>query len=289
MKDAVHEFLFTDLLNPQTLYGALVFGALFALLAYVLGRIVKLAVRRVLERDKRGLIDRTTISFLAQLAQIGIYIIAFVNYAHLVPSLQRLGTAWLTSVGVASVVFGLAAQNTLGNLIAGISLLLYQPFKLGDRLQIMAPTGLETGLVESLTLGYTVLKTPDNRRIVVPNSAIASQTTVNLSMVEERLICTVTIGISYAADIDRARSLLIELAKKNPSVQEVLACPVTELANSKVNLGLSVWCADANAAGDFKSDLLEAAKKRFEAEGIEIPYPYTNVVIVRPKNEVPTL
>jgi small conductance mechanosensitive channel len=123
-------------------------------------------------------VDRTTINFLAQ---IGVWLFAFISYAHLVPALASLGTAWLAGVSVISVIMGLAAQNTLGNLIAGISLILYRPFKVGDRLQITAPTGLETGTVESLNLGYTVLKTDDNRRVVVPNSAMASQTTINLT------------------------------------------------------------------------------------------------------------
>jgi small-conductance mechanosensitive channel len=279
----VTELLLPEFLRPEKLTGALVIGVIFLAVAYVFGRIVRLGVRRLLERDKRGLIDRTTVSFLAQLAQIGIYIFAFVNYSHIIPSLQHLGTAWLASVGVVSVVFGMAAQNTLGNLIAGIALMLYQPFKLGDRLQVQAPTGLETGVVESLTLGYTVLKTPDNRRIVVPNSAIAGQTTVNLSMVEERLITTVTIGISYEADIDKARGILCELAKKSPHVQEVVACRVNDFGNSSINLAVSVWCPDVGAAGLFKSDFLEAVKKRFDSEGIDIPYPYTNVILIEPK------
>ena len=92
-------------------------------------------------------------------------------------------TVWCFGV----MVLGLAAQNTLGNLIAGISLLLYRPFNLGDRLQVMAPTGLETGIVESLTLGYTLLKTDDNRRVVVPNSLMASQTAINLTANDPRI------------------------------------------------------------------------------------------------------
>jgi hypothetical protein len=75
----------------------------------------------------------------------------------------------------------LAAQNTLANLVAGISLLLYRPFNVGDRLQVMAPTGVETGQVESINLGYTVLMTDNKRRVVVPNSSMASQTHVNLT------------------------------------------------------------------------------------------------------------
>jgi small-conductance mechanosensitive channel len=126
-------------------------------------------------------VDRTAVKFLAQLARFAVYIFAFISYAHLVPVLAGVGTAWLASAGILSVIIGLAAQNTLGNLVAGISLLLYRPFNVGDHLQITAPTGLETGLVESINLGYTLLKTDDNRRVVVPNSIMASQTHINLT------------------------------------------------------------------------------------------------------------
>src|SRR5581483_1757058 len=113
--------------------------------------------------------------------------------------LRSLGTAFLTGVSIASVVIGLAAQNTLGNLIAGFSLVLYRPFQIGDRVQITAPTGLETGDVETLTLGYTVLRTFDNRRIVVPNSAMASQVMINLTSIDPRVMAVVPIGIGYAS------------------------------------------------------------------------------------------
>ncbi len=126
-------------------------------------------------------------------------------YAHFVPGRSGLGSASLASISVSTVIVGLAAQNTLGNLVAGISLLLYRPFKLGDRLQVIAPTGLETGTVENLTLGYTLLKTDDNRRVVVPNSLIASQTTINLTTNDPRVVCSVPISISYDADKLRCR------------------------------------------------------------------------------------
>ena len=97
---------------------------------------------------------------------------------------------------------------------------LYRPFKLGDCLQVAAPTGLETGIVESLTLGYTLLKTDDHRRVVVPNSVMASQTTINLTGNDPRLICSVPIGISYHADIDKARAILLELAGQHPKANQ---------------------------------------------------------------------
>lgn len=267
--------------NPAQPMGALVYAVVFALLAWLVGRALRLAVQRVLARDKRAYVDRTAVNFLAQLAQIGVWLFAFISYAHLVPALARLGSAWLASVGVASVVLGLAAQNTLGNLIAGISLLLYRPFEVGDRLQVAAPTGLETGVVESINLGYTVLKTDDNRRVVVPNSTIASQTTINLTGEDPRAFCSVPISISCDADIDKARALLLELARRHPKVQEVSGCSVTQFGPGGVVLTLGAWCPDIATAADLKSDLLEQAAKRLAAEGVRLPFSQTTVTLMR--------
>jgi small conductance mechanosensitive channel len=248
------------------------------------GRALRLAVERVLAYDKRALVDRTTVKFLAQLAQALVYFFAFISYAHLVPSLAHLGTAWLASVSVISVIVGLAAQNTLGNLIAGISLLLYRPFNVGDRLQVTAPTGLETGEVESLNLGYTVLRTDDNRRIVVPNSAMASQTTVNLTGEDPRVLCTVPFGISCDGDIEKARRILLELAQSHPKTRSIAGCPVTQVSPAGVVLTLSAWCGSAADASDLKTSLLEQALKRFRLEGITLPFPRTTVTLDRGNN-----
>jgi hypothetical protein len=155
-----------------------------------------MAVQRLLAHDKHAHLDFMAVKFLAKPTRCCVYIIAFVDYAHFVPALSGLGSASRTSISVITVIVGLAAQNTPGNLVAGISLLLYRPFKLGERLQVIAPTGLEIGTVENLTLGYTLLKTDDNRRVVVPNSLMASQTTINLTTNDPRVDCTVPMSIS---------------------------------------------------------------------------------------------
>jgi small conductance mechanosensitive channel len=173
-------------LNPATLSGALFYAAVFLLFAWMAAAGLRLAVKKVLQEDVRGLIDRTAATFLQQLARIAIYVVALILYAHLVPALRSLGTALLTGASVASIVVGLAAQSTLGSLIAGISLVLYRPFEIGDRVQVSAPTGVETGIVERLTLGYTILTASDNRRVVVPNSAMASQIAINLGAKDRR-------------------------------------------------------------------------------------------------------
>ena len=267
------------LADPSTLQGAFLFAVIFVFLAWFVGRMLRMAVQRLLAHDKHDHLDLMAVKFLAKLTRYAVYVFAFAAFAHFIPALSGLGAASLTSIGMISLILGFAAQNTLGNLIAGISLLLYRPFKLGDRLQVIAPTGLETGTVEGLTLGYTLLKTDDNRRVVVPNSVMASQTNINLTANDPRVICSVLIGISYDSDIDKARAILLDLAGKHPKAKQVCGCPLTQLGASGVVLSLDVWCADALAAISFRCDLLEQAAKRFAVEGIRISIPQTLVVL----------
>jgi len=263
------QFKYINIVNPSTFEGAVVYAVVLLVFAAFINRMLRLAVERALARGSRLHIDRTRVKFISQLAQIIVYIVMFFIYAHLIPALSNLGNAGLASVGVLSVVAGLAAQNTLGNLIAGISLLLYRPFNVGDRLQVTAPTGLETGEIESLNLGYTIIKTDDNRRVMVPNSIMASQTTINLTRDSTRAICSVAVVISHDSDLDAARAILLEIAHSNPKTQKIDGCPVTHLDGSGVELTLSVWCADSLMAGALKCDILEAIKRRFATAGIK--------------------
>jgi len=274
--DVIKKFGFSD---PSTPQGAILFAVIFTLLAWLVGHVLRATVERLLARDTHDHFDRMAVKFLAKLLRYCVYCFAFVAYAHFVPGLSGLGSASLTSLSVITVIVGLAAQNTLGNLVAGISLLLYRPFKLGDRLQVIAPTGLETGFVENLTLGYTLLRTDDNRRVVVPNSLMASQTTINLTGNDSRVVCSVAIGIGYDSDIDKARGILLELASKHPKAGKVSACLVTQLGASGIVLTLDVWCADALTAITLRCDLLEQVVKRFAQEGIGFPFPQTRMVL----------
>jgi small-conductance mechanosensitive channel len=184
--------------------------------------------------------------------------------------LQKLGGAWLASVGVVSVVVGLAAQSTLSNLVAGISLVLYRPFRIGDRMQVSSPAGMEIATVESIDLGYTTMRTADGRRLVIPNATIASQTSVNLSQSHTQTPCGVAITVAQGGDIDQARKILLDVAKSAPKIAHVEGCFVTGITSGGTVLTLSATCADAGDATQIKSDLLEKAKKQFDAAEIKI-------------------
>lgn len=161
---------FLEILDPGMLPGALIFAVLFAILAAVGARLVRFLARR----SARHFPDPTATTFLSQLMQVMVVLAVVILYAHLVPALRAVGSALLTGASVLSIVLGLAAQNTLANLIAGLALLLYHPFHLGDELQVNSPKGVVTGIITSLTLGYTTLETHASEEVIVPNSVMAA-------------------------------------------------------------------------------------------------------------------
>ena len=160
-----------EVINSSTLLGAIFYALLFLLLAWL----AAYSLRLTLTRLEKGLLDRTTARFFRSMSLTLVWVFAFILYAHLIPELRSLGTALLTGVSVVSILIGIAAQSTLGNLVAGLSLLLYRPFRIGDSVQLTVPAGVETGTIEDLSLGYTVIRTGDNKQIMVPNSVMASQ------------------------------------------------------------------------------------------------------------------
>src|ERR1700691_5647703 len=181
-------------LRPDSLTGALIYLLLFVVLALLLSRGLRAAVHVALTRH--ALIDRTTVIFMQQLATAFIWVIMLILYAHLIPVLRAMGTALLAGASIASVVIGLAAQSTLGNLVAGVAITIYRPFRLGDTILVAAPTGTEIGVVEMLSLGYTTLRTADGRLVVVPNALAASQVSINLSSNYAPWPLTIVISVS---------------------------------------------------------------------------------------------
>jgi small-conductance mechanosensitive channel len=159
-----------DFLNPNTVIGAVIFGSLFLVIAIVL----RVFIRTFAKRMESHLTDVTGIRFASSFAQTIMFLIAFILYAHIIPELRSLGTTILAGVSVISVVLGIAAQNTLGNLIAGLSIVLYRPIRIGDSVQLNTPKGVATATVEQVSLGYTILRDTEKSEIIVPNSVMIS-------------------------------------------------------------------------------------------------------------------
>ena len=148
------------------------YAVAFALLAWLATRAIRLVVEGAIHRDRHGIIDRTTARFALQFVRVLVYTVALTAFFHVVPQLRALGSVLLAGVSVASVIFGLAASNTLSNLIAGVSLLLYFPYRVGDVLRLQVSGTIETATIESINLGYTRLTAQAAEVLIVPNSVL---------------------------------------------------------------------------------------------------------------------
>ena len=272
VKIGEHDIL--SFLKPDSLWGAIIYFVVFVFIALLCSRILRAAVHASMTR--KGHVDRTTISFLQQFGSVLIWVVVLILYAHLIPMLRSMGTALLAGAGVVSVVIGLAAQSTLGNLVAGISIAIYRPFRLGDTLQVTAPTGTDIGVVEVISLGYTTLRAPDGHMIVLPNAIAASQVTINLNTTYAPWPITITIRLSRDADVEEARKLVFSTAAEIAGEPAVVGCFLTKIDAAAITLELRFKAADAGARDALRSKMLTTLPRRFAgakigSSGTELP------------------
>jgi small conductance mechanosensitive channel len=253
--------------SPGTLLGALAYLAIFLMVALLLSRALRAAVGAAMTR--KGHIDRTSISFLQQICTALIWVVLLILYAHLIPALRSMGTALLAGASVASVVIGLAAQSTLGNLVAGIAITIYRPFRLGDTLQVATPTGTDIGTVEMISLGYTTLRAAAGHLIVLPNSSAASQVIINLNATYTPWPVTITIRLSRKADLEDARRLAQSVAADSAGEKSVTGCFLTKMDAASITLELRLVAPDAGGRDVLRSKLLVNLAERFSQQSID--------------------
>ena len=227
---------------------------------------------------KKNNIDVTLISFLENIAYYALLVVV------VIAALGQLGintTSFLTIVGAAGLAIGLALKDSLSNFASGVMLILFRPFRVGDAVN----AGGVLGKVESITIFNTIINTPDNQRVIVPNSAITSGVITNITANPTRRVDLV-MGIGYDDDIRKAKGIMEQIIKDD---KRVLSDPaptiaVSELADSSVNFVVRPWVKTEDY-WDVYFDLTEKLKITFDQEGITIPYPQRDVHMYMEKKE----
>ncbi|MEQ9639256.1 MAG: mechanosensitive ion channel [Alphaproteobacteria bacterium] len=248
-----------------TTYGMSVIGAILTLIiGWIIAGWLHNSMLRWLSRSKR--IDATLRPFLASMVK---YLVLILTVLAMLDQFGVQTASLIAVLGAAGLAVGLALQGTLSNVAAGVMLLIFRPFKVGDYVD----AGGVAGTVKQINLFTTDFDTPDNVRIIVPNSQLWDGAVKNYSYNQTRRVDFV-FGIAYEDDIGKAMSLIgDEIGKDDRAHGEPEPfMAVTELADSSVNIVVRVWCDAANYWG-LKFDLTRAVKERFDADGITIPYP----------------
>ena len=251
------------------------FGISFfiALCILIIGRqTIKIIIKIISSALERSNTEDTVRIFVTNLLNTLLMIVVFIA------AINQLGiqtTSIIAVLGAAGLAIGLALQGSLSNFAAGILIVIYRPYKVGDYIQ----ADNHLGTVDDIQIFSTVLRTPDNKIVVVPNGSIMNGSIVNFSHQKERRI-DIVIGCSYDDDIDKVKEVLADVLSKD---ERILKEPkpriaLSELADSSLNFIVRPWVKNSEYL-DVLYSLLEEIKKRFDQEGISIPYPQSDVHI----------
>jgi len=242
-----------------------------ALLIYLVGKwVARKLTKLVRTLMQRAEVDETLISFLSNI------VYAILLAAVVLAALDSLGvpvTSLLAVLGAAGLAVGPALKDSLGNFAAGVMLVLFRPFRKGDFVE----AGGVAGTVDDVRIFSTVLTTPDNKQITIPNGQIGAGSITNFSAKDQRRVDLV-FGVSYADDLKVARRVLTELCANHPLVLDDPATNifVLNLGESSVDFAVRPWAK----TGDYWAvygDLLEQGKVALEAAGCSIPFPQRDV------------
>ncbi len=256
------------------LYTALIthgMNLVLAVLSLIVGLWVIRWIVRLLEgRLESASVDRSLSAFLVPLTRIFLQVLLVVSIA------SRLGlemTSFIAVIGAAGLAVGLALQGSLANFAGGVLILLIKPFKAGDFIQAAG----HSGTVQEIQIFHTLLNTPDNRRIVIPNANLSNTSVVNLSHNPTRRV-DFEFGVGYGDDITQVKDILLETVSSHELVLEDPAPRVMlkELGDSAVVFSLRVW-ARREDYWNLYFEVMETVKRRFDKEGVNIPYPQMDV------------
>ena len=260
-----------SLIRIQTLVAVYGFKVIAAVLILIIGRWIAKVIRRVTGKVlARRNVDPMITSFLENLVYIGLLVFI------IIAALAQLGiqtTAFIAVIGAAGLAIGLALQGSLSNFAAGFLILTFRPFKAGDYVE----AGGVAGSIDKIQVFTTQLTTPDNKTVIVPNSRIMADTITNYSTLDKRRV-DMAFGVSYGDNIDTVRSVIKDVLDRDGRILDDPApmIVVSSLGDSSVNFTVRAWVKTPDYWGVF-FDTIETVKKRFDEEGISIPFPQQDV------------
>ena len=259
------------------------------LLASIITKVFRMIMRRYFERSSQVLrVDPTRYRFFKNAVSFIIFLVAIIIIFYTIPELRTIGVSLFAGAGILAIIIGFASQAAFANIISGLFIVSSKPFRVGDYIKISDEF---FGTVEDITLRHTVIRNNENRRIIIPNSLINNQTIINSNIIDEKVCSLVELGVSYDSDIDLAIKIMQEEAMNHPlfldnRTEEQIAnndpqvvVRVMGFGESSINLRAYAWADTSFNAFILRTDLYKMIKKRFDLEGVEIPFPYRTIVM----------
>ncbi len=259
--------------------------------AFILERILFSLIPKAYQSGDQGREDATRYRFLKNALRFIVTMVVIGLVIFVIPSLKHFAVTLLAGAGILVAILGLATQRAFSNIISGIFIVSFKPFRVGDMVEITAE---HRGVVEDITLRHTVIRTWENRRVIIPNAVIGEATIVNSTIEDEATCQWVEIGISYESDLDLAMSIMQTEAEQHPNcidrrTSEELESGVPKVSvrmvritDSSLVLRAYVWAIDPVQARVMHFELNRTIKLHFDREGIILPYPQRTVTFKGP-------
>lgn len=265
--------------------------AIIVIVSYLIVQAGKALIRRSIHKtysDPTESESRVTgLKFLHNTLSFLVYTIGVIAIIYSIPPLKQIGKILFAGAGIFAAILGFASQQAFSNIIGGIFLVIFKPFRVGNLIKVGT---INEGFVEDITLRHTIIRDFENRRIVVPNSLISTETIHNSTIKDARILNRIAFQISYDSDVDLAMRIIKEEAMQHPNfiddrtaIQkkdgiEAVDVRVISWDHSSITLRAYVWCDNQQLGFDLKTALFYSVKKRFELANIEIPFPHRTVV-----------
>lgn len=262
------EVIANHLIQLATTWGIKLLTAIVVLVVAL--KVIAWIKKFIKQSPKLDRLDPSIRSFLGSFASIGLYILLVIIVAGMI---GIPATSFITILASCGVAIGLALQGSLSNFAGGLMLLLFKPFKVGDFVEVCG----ETGTVAEITVVYTVLLTPDNKRITIPNGTLTNSVIENYSAEELRRV-DLTFSTDYSCDIEKVKSIIGKLVEDHPQALAEPA-PMVRLSahgDSALTYAVRVWCKNEDYWAVY-FDLTESVKQAFDKNNIAIPYPQMDV------------
>ncbi|WP_075589830.1 mechanosensitive ion channel family protein [Labilibacter marinus] len=252
---------------------------------FILRKLIKLIMTKYAKKISA---DATSFSFLKNSAGFILFIVVSVYIVQQVPSLKHIGTALFAGAGILAAIVGFAAQKAFGNIVSGIFIIIFRPFRVGD---IIAIGNLYKGVVEEITLRHIVIRDYENRRIIIPNGIISEETIVNSSISDVKIKKHIEFRIDFNSDVDLAMEILKRETENHSLTLDMRTPEQIEKGSPKVMVRLItieeyayrirawVWTNNNDDAFTISCDLNECIPKLFKAQNISIPYPHQTLII----------
>ena len=275
-------------------YGILIGVTFFVvwLITFILRKGIDLLIKR---NSKQLLVDPTNFIFLKNSISFVCYSIGLFWIFTKIPYFNTLGNALFASAGVLAAMIGFASQKAFSNIIGGIFILIFKPFRIGETVET---TSGHKGTIEEITLRHTVIKDYEFRRVIIPNSIMSEDTIINSSITDKKIRKQIDIGIGYDADLEKAETILRKEIENhaffidNRTSQEkqnnhpAVPIKVIALGDFSVTIRAFVWTKDFDKAVDLERDVLRSVKLAFDQNKLEIPYPYRTIVFKNNPNKI---